>query len=122
MWERFNDSSFYSNGWSELDCAIMKRQRFDKLWQGHWNFHQVRLLHDFIIYDLWVSLFTLISRPRSYNLVLVHVLPASPREFSPSTSTHHPSPPTVPPSYPAIVAPGNSFFAYANTASSKLPG
>ena len=56
-----------------------------------------------------------------YSRCLVISLPAAVMEFSPSTRTHHPSPPTVPWSKPPIAL---SKLSLANLmlASSKLPG
>lgn len=55
----------------------------------------------------------------NYSFWLVHCTPAASRPSSPSTSTHHPSPPR-PPS-PAVTA-SKCFSANCSTAASKVPG
>lgn len=50
------------------------------------------------------------------------VLPAAFIALSPSTSTHQPSPPTVPSAKPPTAAPGKSRSAASRISSVKLPG
>ena len=57
----------------------------------------------------------------THNFCLCTALPTALRQLSPSTSTHHPSPPTVPTSNPPIAFSKFS-FAHLRSFSSKLPG
>lgn len=70
-----------------------------------------------------VPAYTITLRSQSFCCIQsFSCLPASRIAFSPSTRTHHPSPPRVPSANPPTAAPGNSLIAYSSSASLKLPG
>lgn len=63
------------------------------------------------------------SKPQITNSTRpLQSFPAALIALSPSTSTHHPSPPLVPSANPPTAAPSHSLSANSSSSSPKLPG